>query len=83
MVGETALKNRHLIQMKKELTDLWRDIDERKQRRYVAIIDSINLQIAFLDQEIQIAAGVAKMTIKKTISPNDANICNKPPNKPN
>ena len=63
MVGE-SLNNKHLKEMKKNLLTLWESVDEKKRRRYVAIIDSINLQMAFLDQELQIAAKVDQMKIK-------------------
>lgn len=63
MVGE-KLNNKHLKEMKKNLLVLWESVEEKKKRRYVAIIDSINLQIAFLDQELQIAKGVEQLKSK-------------------
>ena len=57
MVGEN-LANNYLKEMKKNLLTLWETTDERKRKRYVAIIDSINLLIAHLDQELQIATRV-------------------------
>jgi hypothetical protein len=71
MVGEN-LNNKYLKEMKKNLLSVWESVDEKKKRRYVAIIDSINLLMAHLDQELQIAAGVAKMKIikSKIIRPN-------------
>lgn len=64
MVGEN-LNNKHLKEMKKNLLTLWESVDEKKKRRYVAIIDSINLQMAYLDQELQIAIRIDQMKIKK------------------
>lgn len=71
MVGE-KLNNKHLKEMKKNLLNAWESVDEKKKRRYVAIIDSINLLMAHLDQELQIAAGVDKIKVltNKVIRPN-------------
>lgn len=66
MVGDKKMVNKYTLEMKKALTNLWETMDNKKQRRYVAIIDSMNLQIHYLDQELQIAAGVDK--VKKETS---------------
>jgi len=68
MIGEQAMKNKHTKQMRKELTDLWGGMSEIKRRRYVGIIDSINLLLAHLDQEIQIAEGIDEKN-KLSIAP--------------
>ena len=65
MVGESPLQNKRCKNMKQELAELFNNIPHRTQVRIVAIFDTIGLQIAYLDQELQIAAGVKRLEEEK------------------
>lgn len=61
--------NKHLINMREELTKLFQEMPDQRRRRVVGVVDSVNLLIVFLDQELQIAAGMDR--VKAKMGPED------------